>query len=67
MSGYVLPVGTRVELPPHTDTWMRGDRYGAVVGGTTGRAVRIRLDMSGRIIRLCKPSTLDALSVVAYP
>lgn len=23
--------GARVQMPPHTDAWMQGDRYGTVV------------------------------------
>ncbi|GAB4588715.1 hypothetical protein [Nocardia sp. IFM 10818] len=63
MSGYALHAGARVELPPWLDAWMQGDRYGTIASATA-RAVRIRLDMSGRIIRLCHPSTLDALRVL---
>lgn len=28
----MIPVGTRVELAPHLDLWMRGARYGVVEG-----------------------------------
>ena len=58
-------IGERVELHAATDEWMRGDRYGEVVG--YGRArdyidrhtrevskvrpVRVRLDKSGRVVR----------------
>lgn len=48
-----LAVGTRVEAAPHTDTWMRGDRFGAVtyVGRTH---YRVRMDRSGRELRFAR-------------
>lgn len=40
-------VGDRVQLAPHTDTWVRGDRYGVIT--TVGvRSIRVKLDRSGR-------------------
>jgi hypothetical protein len=43
--------GTRVELHPATDLWMRGARYGAVV--TSGRTrVTVRLDATDRTVIL---------------
>ena len=61
----MLTKGTRVEIHPATDHWMRGDRYGTVVGygrarefATSGagerfmaRPVRIKLDKSGKVVR----------------
>ena len=44
-------VGKRVELHPATDAWMRGDRYGEVVG-VTAKYVRVKLDKSGHTVRL---------------
>ena len=44
-------VGKRVELSPATDAWMRGDRYGEVVG-VTAKYVRVKLDKSGQTVRL---------------
>lgn len=43
-NGYT--VGDRVELHPGTDLWMRGARYGSVVGLslTPNDRVRVRLD-----------------------
>ena len=43
-SGY--EVGDRVELHPTTDLWMRGARYGEVIGTslTSGDRVKVRLD-----------------------
>lgn len=49
-SGY--GVGDRVELHPGTDLWMRGARYGTVVGLslTPADRVRVRLDKQpGRV------------------
>jgi len=46
------PVGTSVELHPATDSWMRGDRYGTVVGyGRGGVRLRIKMDRSGKTKR----------------
>lgn len=43
-NGYTI--GDRVELHPATDLWMRGARYGVVVGTslTSADRVRVRLD-----------------------
>lgn len=60
-----IKTGDRVELHPATDDWMRGDRYGTVVGfgrstpyrdkttGETGHAipVKVKLDKSGKTKR----------------
>jgi hypothetical protein len=35
--------GTRVEIAPHLDLWMRGARYGTVVSVKDGIA-RVRMD-----------------------
>lgn len=46
--------GIRVEVPPHSDHWMRGDRYGALVNtrwvGQTEYGY-VRLDKSGKTVR----------------
>ena len=50
--GNGFTVGDRVELHPGTDLWMRGARFGVVVGIslTPNDRVRVRLDkMPGRI------------------
>jgi hypothetical protein len=57
-------VGERVQLHAATDSWMRGDRYGVVVGHGRTRLyslsggglvesvpVRVKLDVSGRVLR----------------
>lgn len=43
----------RVEVPAWTDAWMRGDRYGRVVGNE-GRILHVRLDKSGTILRVSR-------------
>ena len=44
--GIAYAVGDRVELHPGTDLWMRGARYGVVVGTRTTERdrVHVRLD-----------------------
>lgn len=44
-------VGDRVELHPATDLWMRGARYGEVVGMslTPLDRVRVKIDKTGRV------------------
>ena len=46
--------GKRVEYPSHTDTWMRGDRYGLVERDDTvgeGRQIiHVRMDRSGKLM-----------------
>ena len=56
--------GKRVEIPAHTDAWMRGDRFGEIVattarpqrtpGGFAGIkcCARVRLDKSGRTVKV---------------
>lgn len=46
-SGY--SVGDRVELHPGMDLWMRGARFGVVVGITSKR-VRVKVDKTGRVV-----------------
>lgn len=47
------PIPDRVEVPAHSDTWMRGDRYGIILSryvyGGVDR-VRVRMD-SGTVLR----------------
>lgn len=49
-NGYT--VGDRVELHPATDLWMRGARFGVVVGMslTPNDRVRVKLDKTGNRI-----------------
>jgi hypothetical protein len=56
-----LKPGDRVEFAPHTDRWMRGDRYGMVLAvnvkshGT--RTVRVLPEKSGKPFN-CVPGIL---------
>lgn len=56
-------IGSRVEIPAHTDAWMKGDRYGELIG-TTARPWRtpggfpslkgqgkVKMDKSGRVFK----------------
>lgn len=53
-------VGDRVETAPHTDTWMSGDRYGAVT--KIGRSyIYVRLERSGRELSFA-PSFLTVVA-----
>jgi len=42
-----MQVGQRVQIPAHTDAWMRGDRYGAVAE-VNGSGVIVQMDKSER-------------------
>jgi len=42
-------VGRRIELAPHRDEWMRGDRFGTVTR-VTGRGFVVKLERSGRTV-----------------
>lgn len=43
--------GDRVEIAPHFDQWMRGDRYGTVVKHSQRFGVYVKMDKSGRTLR----------------
>lgn len=44
-------IGTRVELSPSTDWWMRGARFGEIV--KTGKTyMHVKLDVNGRVVRV---------------
>ena len=44
-------IGTRVELSPSTDWWMRGARFGEIVkAGKT--YMHVKLDATGGIVRI---------------
>lgn len=69
-----LKKGDRVELHAATDHWMRGDRYGEVVGKARSRlyvnkgnyeSVRpylVKLDKSGKVVRV-HPENLSLVEV----
>lgn len=44
--------GRRVELHPGLDAWMRGDRYGVVTKCGRAGSVYVKLDKSGKTVRL---------------
>lgn len=44
-------IGMRIELKPHLDRWMMGDRFGEVVK-VTRKSIHVHLDKSGKTIRL---------------
>ena len=45
-------IGTRVQLSPATDWWMRGARYGEIVKIGKSGMVHVKLDATGRTIRI---------------
>jgi hypothetical protein len=54
--------GARVELPPHTDYWMRGDKYGTITNvdtlgyGSQDPVATIKLDRSKKKIQIAVAS-----------
>jgi hypothetical protein len=49
--------GTRVELYPATDAWMRGDRFGEIIAVTCRRGhvrYRVKMDRSGRVLTVAQ-------------
>lgn len=51
-------IGERVQLAPHLDRWMMGDRFGVIVARgrnmgsfKPGAVYRVRLDRSGKTLR----------------
>jgi len=54
-----MTLGTRVQIAPHLDRWMMGDRYGEVVKTTQrGRTIHVHLDRSGRTIRFAASNVM---------
>jgi len=43
-----VKIGDRVEIPPHYDRWMMGDRYGEVVK-ISGKFIRVKMDRSNKV------------------
>lgn len=43
--GQSYSIGDRVEIHPGTDLWMRGARYGVVVGSSLTPKDRVRVEM----------------------
>ncbi len=48
-------VGQRVEISPAYDIWMRGDRYGEIIG-ITPKSVNVRMDKSGKVLSVRRPT-----------
>ena len=48
---FISLIGKRVEMAPHTDRWMKGDRFATILSneGTSGIALlyRLKFDRSG--------------------
>lgn len=53
--------GDRVQLHPATDLWAMGARYGDVVR-VTGQRVHVRLDATGRTVRLEPANILEIVA-----
>lgn len=58
--------GQRVQLHPATDRWMMGDKFGVVTGLGPGW-VRVKLDVSGKSLRLCNSNVLVPNEKLAAP
>ena len=52
-------IGDRVELAPHLDAWMAGDRYGNVESKGR-RYIHVRMDKSGKL-RKVSPENLTRI------
>ena len=46
-----IETGTRVQLHPATNAWIRGDRYGEVVK-IGSKLISVKMDVSGRTLKL---------------
>ncbi|MGE5612702.1 MAG: hypothetical protein ACM3UO_00305 [Bacillota bacterium] len=57
MYGEKVHVGDRVEVAPHLDRWMRGDRFGVVEHINRRGAVFVKMDRSGDLSQFA-PSNL---------
>lgn len=42
----------RVQIPAYTDRWMMGDRYGDVVKVSEQGVAHVRLDISGKVVKV---------------
>lgn len=65
-------IGKHCQLHPATDAWMRGDRFGIIVGvgrrvrsfldpkdPRNGRTLRVRMDRSGRTLRVSEGNIME--------
>jgi hypothetical protein len=53
-------VGLRVEIAPHLDAWMMGDRYGTIERVTAAH-VFVRMDRSGKVRRIRRTDVNDVI------
>lgn len=61
-------VGSRVELHPGTDAWMRGDRYGEVIGTTRDkRRYKVRMDKSGKMLKVSPNNIYNIIGPAKNP
>lgn len=54
-------VGDRIELAPHLDRWMMGDRYGEIVK-IGGRFLHVRMDRTDKIVYVVPENVGQKLS-----
>ena len=47
-----MKIGTRIELHPSLDRWMRGDRFGTVVRVLNDGRAEVKMDKSGQTTRV---------------
>lgn len=55
----LFATGDRVRTLPHTDSWMRGDRYGNVVS-VGAKYVHVLMDVSGKRI-VFRPDSIEVV------
>lgn len=53
-------VDARVEISPHFDRWIRGDRFGVVVKAIKGGKVVVKMDKSGKEVTF-RPEDLKSV------
>lgn len=49
-------VGKRIEISPHFDAWMQGDRFGEITK-VTSKYITVKMDRSQRVLRLPNKET----------
>lgn len=59
-------VGDRVELAPHLDRWMMGDRFGEIVK-IGRRYLQVKLDVSGKVINVVPENIRSKVAPVRDP
>jgi len=61
-----MKTGTRVELHPALDLWMRGCRFGTVIRVLKNGRVDVKLDRTGRVVRLSPANVTELVIANAY-